>query len=686
MRIVRSSCNVETKRLRDRKLKPSTRTAHSPIAAAGPSTITASCDCVRCDHDSSAGTAVGPNATTRRASTSSLATPQTHTQVLLSRLRSSVLPNPPVALPSVTRTRGSPSTAVTLPRLLDSSADEDVQAGMESSASALDGSDELAALPISDSTLSDFRVSRAASVRTSPSQNNREALIFDNDTMLPPRMGTPIPARREGVSDEADNQSAVAVLQPEDASLTSIGRRTQARVQSGIRARLVELDTQISLASLSRAQNAIEGSRSALAQARVAIRNALLYSERYAVLDSCTLFNAYLTSCSRLERIAINLRRQVEPQTTPVDTDSITRIDLAELDSARTDLDLDRSLGDLRAASLEIDRVIALSRAPPNPNSTADLALSSSNLRRSNTSPSRRSASPASVSDRPLQIVSPLPAPSAIAATNPNASRHLQPSVSVTTYDSTGRPVVRHYTRTPPAASGTRDASSPFSFRTRWLSSDSAGVTLPTLAGNGQTEGPENGDNGSNANVPLNIFTRSARPRRVPLQTLANDQTNDANTVQLARDVLANSRVRRDGLADFTSFTAEDSDDTPINPASAVDGEGSSGIRRRRRGGWMRLDANGDEIEVSSSDEERHSTANSLQSDSVPRRGTGRLGWRWRPASPVPNNEEAEEDKDPSSRMGGVGGWEWENRQGTGSETTRRRQWRFRGNREMVGR
>ena len=326
-------------------------------------------------------------------------------------------------------------------------------------------------------------------------------------------------------------------------------------------------------------------------------------------------------------------------------------------------------------------------------NQTADQSSSSSStLRRSHTSPSRRSASPASISGSFSPNLPPAPG----TVTQPNdvlTETSTSQSDASVNYDSLGSAVPRQHARTraPTAGSGSRGAAGPFAFRTRWLSSDSAGVALTTLSSN-DPRNLSDGGIGGNLNSSLDVTTRSARLRRVPLHDIEPSVFhlgNNADTIRLARDVLANSRNLSRLPATTASSSADDTGDTLLHNASFngftnVPGA-SGGLRRRRRGGWMQIDANGDEVEVSS-EEDRESGVNSLDSNSAIRRGINGLGWRWRPASPIFNNE-GEDDKPTVLTVEEGSEWVWESRSVSGSEARREGQyWRFRGNREMVGR
>lgn len=120
------------------------------------------------------------------------------------------------------------------------------------------------------------RTTQISHTRNSSVSHAEVSHVVATGTMLPPRLSTPVPTSRPTQS--------TSLLEPEsDSPLTSLGRRTLLRAQLGtlgIRSRLERLDSQIDRGALDRAQHAIDGSRSALSQARDAIRNALVHSER----------------------------------------------------------------------------------------------------------------------------------------------------------------------------------------------------------------------------------------------------------------------------------------------------------------------------------------------------------------------------------------------------------------------
>lgn len=128
--------------------------------------------------------------------------------------------------------------------------------------------------------------------------HNDNGELPDSSSMLPPRLGTPVP--RANNSNRQLFPTLAAPLSPApnvvarpagpslDETLTSIGRRALARHRLSI----LESDSSgdqvstlvhaLNLETLERAQLAVEGSRIALEQARLAIRVALRNSETYA--------------------------------------------------------------------------------------------------------------------------------------------------------------------------------------------------------------------------------------------------------------------------------------------------------------------------------------------------------------------------------------------------------------------
>jgi hypothetical protein len=140
------------------------------------------------------------------------------------------------------------------------------------------------------SPAADIRISTSISASRAAQQQQMQPGSLLDDNMLPPRLGTPIPSRTHPFS-AVDPVIASETLP----SLPSSFHNTS--VSSAIRARLEELDEQIARtmlrsernrnrsrddtdASMDRVNTAIENSRSALSQARDAIRNALQHSER----------------------------------------------------------------------------------------------------------------------------------------------------------------------------------------------------------------------------------------------------------------------------------------------------------------------------------------------------------------------------------------------------------------------
>ena len=111
-----------------------------------------------------------------------------------------------------------------------------------------------------------------------------------------------------------------------------------------------------------------------------------------------------------------------------------------------------------------------------------------------------------------------------------------------------------------------------------------------------------------------------------------------------------------------------------------LDESGSSpSLRRRPRGGWRRLDANADEI-----DDNQEDGALSRSSAQSGMRNAG-LGWRWTPASSATLIDG--DDKAWLRSAQGSRSDEWTRLLSDGQRSNQNsRQWRFDGNREMVGR
>lgn len=212
---------------------------------------------------------------------------------LTSTLRRSVLPqsastaaidSSPVAANSSSSSSRQTVAAVNSPRRqTDLTTFGDLSSGLEDIRSArLNGSD----IRISRSA----RASWNAALRETPDVPN-------NSSMLPPRMGTPAPVDGDIDLDFSPARialhtsaftilprrtSASALDEALDEALTTIGRRAIARHRWGTTdpaEPMSSLVHSLNLETLERAQLAVEGSRIALEQARLAIRTALRNSE-----------------------------------------------------------------------------------------------------------------------------------------------------------------------------------------------------------------------------------------------------------------------------------------------------------------------------------------------------------------------------------------------------------------------
>lgn len=137
-----------------------------------------------------------------------------------------------------------------------------------------------------------IRISRAARASWNAAFNDPSDFPASS-SMLPPRLGTPVPSASTSAETLlAPLQSAIGQLgrriQPGDLTfdedLTSIGRRARARQDgtsesSNTGSSVSSLVHSLNLETLERAQLAVEGSRIALEEARLAIRTALRNSE-----------------------------------------------------------------------------------------------------------------------------------------------------------------------------------------------------------------------------------------------------------------------------------------------------------------------------------------------------------------------------------------------------------------------
>lgn len=133
-------------------------------------------------------------------------------------------------------------------------------------------------------------VSRSSMRRLGAQRSHRSAepLVSDYSTMLPARLGTPVPAVNEltQASEQASSSSALHPLDNWLALRNGRSERRSMRIGETPSAFLSIASTSTSSRSaiqdegLARAQTASENSRLALSQARLAIRNALLQSER----------------------------------------------------------------------------------------------------------------------------------------------------------------------------------------------------------------------------------------------------------------------------------------------------------------------------------------------------------------------------------------------------------------------
>lgn len=141
---------------------------------------------------------------------------------------------------------------------------------------------------------SSIRISRSARASWNAAFNDIQDFP-DSSSMLPPRLGTPVPTAELTVSPSHPVSSSEAILASQeetqlhqrsvDEALTTIGRRALARHRLSMleaadsRSPVSNLVQSLNLETLERAQLAVEGSRIALEQARLAIRVALRNSE-----------------------------------------------------------------------------------------------------------------------------------------------------------------------------------------------------------------------------------------------------------------------------------------------------------------------------------------------------------------------------------------------------------------------
>lgn len=140
---------------------------------------------------------------------------------------------------------------------------------------------------------SHIRISRSARASWNAAFNDAQGFP-DLSTMLSPRLGTPVPTLATSAltvpAPQASDYSTVAYVdarvteRAREEALTTIGRRALARhrlsmLETDTRGPISNLVQSLNLETLERAQLAVEGSRIALEQARLAIRIALRNSE-----------------------------------------------------------------------------------------------------------------------------------------------------------------------------------------------------------------------------------------------------------------------------------------------------------------------------------------------------------------------------------------------------------------------
>jgi hypothetical protein len=263
--------------------------------ASSPASTIQPCSCSACSAEppQSAPVASTSSATTtsETSALASMAFDNAHS-ALTSSLRRSVLPqsastaaidSSPVAANSSSSSRQTVAAVNNPRRQTDLTTFGDLSSGLEDIRSArLNGSD----IRISRSA----RASWNAALRETPDVPN-------NSSMLPPRMGTPAPVDGDidlGFSPAriALHTSAFTILprrtsasaldEALDEALTTIGRRAIARHRLGTTDPVEPMSSlvhSLNLETLERAQLAVEGSRIALEQARLAIRTALRNSE-----------------------------------------------------------------------------------------------------------------------------------------------------------------------------------------------------------------------------------------------------------------------------------------------------------------------------------------------------------------------------------------------------------------------
>lgn len=410
----------------------------------------------------------------------------------------------------------------------------------------------------------------------------------DSSTMLPPRLGTPAPPPVPALSSSAGAtyqsmfESAADALPAEstfEEGLTSTGTRGLARhrlrmLEAERRNAAIDSVSSLDLRTLQRARAAVEGSRLVLEHARMSIRTALRDSE------------------SRLGRLADLLRNQLQNESGDILPPLPISTDIAENEVERTEYNLEQSLLRLRAASLEIDRVLA---------ATQD-ASSSFTVQSASEASTVRRPRPSGTGDGVFSTLFPNVAlPSLRQSESYDAHSDSQPGSLNSSSPGNGSPesvdpsLRQPMPRRPVRYLRGSQIPSLLSVRSRVSSQETAA---------------------SRANRPPRSTSNRGLAIQVSLVGYANDSTSN-----LARNVLTN-------LPQRTSASNEDSHlFAYVNDSIEQQLPQSRPTGSRHFGRWIRLDANGDELIGS------------------PNNSIASLGWSWAPMSSL---FVADEDKSAS--------------------------------------
>lgn len=298
---------------------------------------------------------------------------------------------------------------------------------------------------------------------------------------------------------------------------------------------------------------------------------------RWSVL-TCGLVNR------RLGRLADLIRTQLQNETTDPLPPLPRSSEVIDVEAERSEYNLERSLANLRAASLEIDRVLAVSQI-----STSRVSGDSS---------------------RPLPTASAFPslggigsATSALSFPNLSQGDLPDPNARQRYLRSTQSPTASESVLNPMADSGIRQ---PMPRRPiRYL----RGSQIPSVTGLRSRINAQ--DSNSRSSRPQRSGSNRSLAVQVSLVGYANDSTSN-----LARNVLTNI-AQRSSTSDEEVVVLSDEEDRVESTRPTGRPAGA-----RQPGRWIRLDANGDEI-LGENDRSR-----------------APLGWSWATASHITTTED----------------------------------------------